>query len=104
MGFVALLGIISLAGMIMRNSGHSVDQIQQTCARPFASGTPSSNPPMRRMRPITLTAARRAGMIPLSARFSGADGRVVYWAVCCATSSRCFFAGAVCGVVQVRPE
>lgn len=72
MGFVALLGIISLAGMIMRNSVILVDQIQQDIARGLSQWDAIIESTVRRMRPIILTAAAAAlAMIPLS--------RSIFW-------------------------
>ena len=58
-GFVALLGVIALMGMIMRNSVILIDQIEQDRARAVPPGTRSSEPPVRRFRPIVLTPRRR---------------------------------------------
>jgi multidrug efflux pump len=72
MGFVALLGIISLAGMIMRNSVILVDQIQQDIARGLSEWDAIVESTVRRMRPISLTAAAAVlAMIPLS--------RSIFW-------------------------
>lgn len=72
MGFVALLGIISLSGMIMRNSVILVDQIQQDRARGLSQWDAIVESTVRRMRPISLTAAAAAlAMIPLS--------RSIFW-------------------------
>ena len=72
MGFVALLGIISLSGMIMRNSVILVDQIQQDIARGLSQWNAIIESTVRRMRPISLTAAAAAlAMIPLS--------RSIFW-------------------------
>jgi multidrug efflux pump len=72
MGFVALLGIISLAGMIMRNSVILVDQIQQDIARGLSQWDAIIESTVRRMRPIGLTASAAAlAMIPLS--------RSIFW-------------------------
>jgi multidrug efflux pump len=72
MGFVALLGIISLSGMIMRNSVILVDQIQQDIARGLPEWDAIIESTVRRMRPISLTAAAAAlAMIPLS--------RSIFW-------------------------
>ena len=72
MGFVALLGIISLSGMIMRNSVILVDQIQQDIARGLSQWDAIIESTVRRMRPISLTAAAAAlAMIPLS--------RSIFW-------------------------
>lgn len=66
-GFVAMLGTIALAGMIMRNSVILVDQIEQD----ITAGSPPWNAvidaTVRRFRPIVLTAlAAVLAMIPLS--------------------------------------
>ncbi|KAB2319554.1 efflux RND transporter permease subunit [Betaproteobacteria bacterium SCN1] len=72
MGFVALLGIISLAGMIMRNSVILVDQIRQDVARGLSQWEAIVESTVRRMRPISLTAAAAVlAMIPLS--------RSIFW-------------------------
>ena len=42
-GFVALLGVIALMGMIMRNSVILIDQIEQDRARACRPGTRSSS-------------------------------------------------------------
>jgi multidrug efflux pump len=42
-GFVALLGVIALMGMIMRNSVILIDQIEQDRAGACPPGTPSSS-------------------------------------------------------------
>jgi hypothetical protein len=44
-GFVALLGVIALMGMIQRNSVILIDQIEQDRAAAYRPGTPSSNRP-----------------------------------------------------------
>jgi multidrug efflux pump len=44
-GFVALLGVIALMGMIMRNSVILIDQIEQDRRMACPPGTPSSRPP-----------------------------------------------------------
>lgn len=66
-GFVAMLGAIALAGMIMRNSVILVDQIDQDIAAGEAAWDAIVNATLRRFRPIVLTAlAAILGMIPLS--------------------------------------
>ncbi|WP_137937007.1 efflux RND transporter permease subunit [Chitinivorax sp. B] len=65
-GFVAMLGVIALAGMIMRNSVILVDQIQQDIAAGQHPWTAIVESAVRRFRPIMLTAlAAILGMIPL---------------------------------------
>jgi multidrug efflux pump len=55
-GFVVLLGIIALAGMVMRNSIILVDQIQQNIAEGMDSWTAVVEATVSRFRPIMLTA------------------------------------------------
>ncbi|QJR11610.1 Cobalt-zinc-cadmium resistance protein CzcA [Usitatibacter rugosus] len=66
-GFVAMLGTIALAGMIMRNSVILVDQIEQDIRNgsdPYEAITDAT---VRRLRPIVLTAAAAVlAMIPLT--------------------------------------
>lgn len=71
-GFVALLGVIALGGMIMRNSIILVDQIDQDIARGTARWTAIVEATVRRSRPVVLTAAAAVlAMIPLT--------RSVFW-------------------------
>ncbi len=71
-GFVALLGLIALSGMIMRNSVILIDQIEQDRARGVADRTAVIEAAVHRFRPIVLTAAAAVlAMIPLS--------RSVFW-------------------------
>ena len=66
-GFVAMLGTIALAGMIMRNSVILVDQIEQDIAAGHARWQAVIDATVRRFRPIVLTAlAAVLAMIPLS--------------------------------------
>jgi multidrug efflux pump len=66
-GFVALLGVIALGGMIMRNSIILVDQIDQDIARGSAPWTAIVDATVRRSRPVVLTAAAAVlAMIPLT--------------------------------------
>jgi multidrug efflux pump subunit AcrB len=71
-GFVALLGVIALGGMIMRNSIILVDQIDQDIAKGVAPWTAIVDATVRRSRPVVLTAAAAVlAMIPLT--------RSVFW-------------------------
>ena len=71
-GFVALLGVIALMGMIQRNSVILVDQIEQDRARGVPAWDAIIDSAVRRARPIVLTAAAAVlAMIPLS--------RSVFW-------------------------
>ncbi len=66
-GFVAMLGTIALAGMIMRNSVILVDQIEHDIAGGHARWDAVIDATVRRFRPIVLTAlAAILAMIPLS--------------------------------------
>ena len=66
-GFVALLGVIALSGMIMRNSVILIDQIEQDRARGVATWDAIVEAAVRRFRPIVLTAAAAVlAMVPLS--------------------------------------
>jgi multidrug efflux pump subunit AcrB len=71
-GFVALLGVIALMGMIMRNSVILIDQIEQDRRAGVPAWTAVVEASVRRFRPIVLTAAAAVlAMIPLS--------RSVFW-------------------------
>jgi len=66
-GFVALLGFIALAGMIMRNSVILIDQIEQDREQGVPTWNAIVESAVRRFRPIVLTAAAAVlAMIPLS--------------------------------------
>ncbi|MFV8781467.1 efflux RND transporter permease subunit [Microbulbifer sp. SA54] len=66
-GFVAMLGTIALAGMIMRNSVILVDQIQQDRQQGLSAWDAIIESTVRRFRPIVLTALTAVlAMIPLS--------------------------------------
>ena len=71
-GFVALLGVIALMGMIQRNSVILIDQIEQDRAAGVPTWDAIVEAAVRRLRPIVLTAAAAVlAMIPLS--------RSVFW-------------------------
>jgi len=71
-GFVALLGVIALGGMIMRNSVILVDQIEHDIAQGSAPWTAIVEATVRRSRPVVLTAAAAIlAMVPLT--------RSVFW-------------------------
>jgi multidrug efflux pump len=107
MGFVALLGIISLSGMIMRNSVILVDQIQQDIARGLPEWDAIIESTVRRMRPISLTAAAAAlAMIPLSRSiFWGPMAFAVMGGLVAATFLTLFFLPALYAAwFRVKPE
>ncbi len=71
-GFVALLGVIALAGMIMRNTVILVDQIDHDLAAGATPWEAIVESTVRRARPVVLTAlAAILAMIPLA--------RSVFW-------------------------
>jgi multidrug efflux pump len=71
-GFVALLGVIALMGMIQRNSVILIDQIEQDRAAGIPAWEAIVEAAVRRLRPIVLTAAAAVlAMIPLT--------RSVFW-------------------------
>ncbi|MDN3922931.1 efflux RND transporter permease subunit [Roseateles violae] len=71
-GFVAMLGVIALAGMIIRNSVILVVQIDQDLAAGAPMWTAIVESAVRRLRPIVLTAlAAILAMVPLT--------RSVFW-------------------------
>src|SRR5262249_288287 len=66
-GFVAPLGLIALAGMIMRNTVILVDQIDRDIASGHGRHRAIIDATVRRARPVALTAfAAILGMIPLA--------------------------------------
>ena len=68
MGFVAILGVLALAGMIIRNSVILIDQIQQHRAAGETAWDAVVDSAILRFRPIMLTAAAAIlGMLPLMA-------------------------------------
>jgi multidrug efflux pump subunit AcrB len=71
-GFVALLGVIALGGMIMRNSVILVDQIERDIGSGIQPWQAIVEATVRRTRPVVLTAAAAVlAMIPLT--------RSVFW-------------------------
>ena len=71
-GFVAMLGVIALMGMIQRNSVILIDQIEQERARGVPAWDAIVDAAVGRLRPIVLTAAAAVlAMIPLT--------RSVFW-------------------------
>ena len=72
MGFVAILGVLALSGMIIRNSVILIDQIQSHLARGETEWEAIIDSAVLRFRPIMLTAAAAIlGMLPLM--------RSVFW-------------------------
>ena len=72
LGFVAILGVTALCGMIMRNSVILVDQVQTEIAEGRDTWTAVVEAAVHRTRPVALTAAATVlAMIPLT--------RSVFW-------------------------
>ena len=72
MGFVAILGMVALTGMIIRNSVILIDQIGQNLAAGDTGWDAVVNATSNRFRPIMLTAAAAIlGMLPIA--------REVFW-------------------------
>lgn len=68
MGFVAILGVLALSGMIIRNSVILIDQIQKHLADGESPWDAVVDSAVLRFRPIMLTAAAAIlGMMPLMA-------------------------------------
>ena len=100
-GFVALLGLIALAGMDMRNTVILVDQIETDVANAASrAARRSSFSTMRRARPVALTAlAAILAMIPLSRSafwgpmaytiMGGLSVATLLTLFCCRRSMRC---------------
>jgi len=66
-GFVAMLGVIALMGIIMRNTIILIDQIKQDMATGTHAWIAAREAAVRRFRPIVLTAAAAVlAMIPLT--------------------------------------
>ena len=109
-GFVALLGIIALAGMIMRNSVILVDQIEQDEKSGMDTWTAIVESTVRRFRPILLTAAAAIlAMIPLSRNdFFGPQAIAIMGGLTVATALTVFFLPALYAawfrVRRARPE
>ena len=72
LGFVAILGVTALSGMIMRNSVILVDQVRDEMAQGLDPWTAVLEAAVHRTRPVMLTAAATVlAMIPLA--------RSVFW-------------------------
>ena len=76
LGFVAILGITALSGMIMRNSVILVDQVREEMELGLDPWNAVLEAAVHRTRPVMLTAAATVlAMIPLDAqRVLGPDG------------------------------
>ena len=106
-GFVAYLGVIALAGMIMRNSVILVDQIRQDEEAGKSQWEAIVGSTVRRFRPIVLTAAAAIlAMIPLSRQvFWGPMAVCIMGGLAVATLLTCLFLPALYAAwYRVREE
>ncbi len=106
-GFVALLGTIALAGMIMRNSVILVDQIEQDITAGHDRWHAIIDATVRRFRPIVLTALTAVlAMIPLSrSAFYGSMAVAIMGGLIVATALTLLFLPALYAAwFRVRPE
>ena len=106
-GFVAMLGVIALMGMIMRNSVILVDQIEQDIAAGHDRWTAIVEATVRRFRPIVLTAAAAIlAMIPLTrSAFFGPMAVAIMGGLIVATALTLLFLPALYAAwFRVRPE
>ena len=106
-GFVAMLGTIALAGMIMRNSVILVDQIQQDIDAGHDRWHAIIDATVRRFRPIVLTAmAAVLAMIPLSrSAFFGPMAVAIMGGLTVATALTLLFLPALYAAwFKVKPE
>jgi multidrug efflux pump len=106
LGFVALLGIIALVGMIVRNSVILVDQIQTEIAHGRSTWEAIIEASTHRFRPILLTAAAAIlGMIPIAPTvFWGPMALAIMGGLAVATALTLIFVPALyVAMFRVRP-
>jgi multidrug efflux pump subunit AcrB len=96
-GFVALLGMIAMFGIIMRNSVILVDQIDKDVRAGHGGFEAVVGATVRRFRPITLTAAAAVlGLIPLvRSNFFGPMATALMGGITVATVLTLFFLPAL---------
>jgi multidrug efflux pump len=96
-GFVATLGVIALAGMIMRNAVILVDQIEQDEKSGKSQWESIVGATVRRFRPIVLTgAAAILAMLPLTQQaFWGPMAVAIMGGLIVATVLTCLFLPAL---------
>ena len=101
MGFVAILGIIALSGMIVRNSVILIDQIDMDLARGLHPWDAVIDATTHRLRPIALTAAAASlGMIPIASEvFWGPMAYAIIGGLFVATLLTLLFLPALCRLV-----
>jgi multidrug efflux pump subunit AcrB len=103
-GFVALLGVIALGGMIMRNAVILVDQIDSDIAAGMPQAQAVVEATVRRSRPVVLTAAAAVlAMVPLtSSIFWGPMAMAIMGGLIAATVLTLVFVPALY-MVWIRP-
>jgi multidrug efflux pump len=96
-GFVAMLGFIALAGIIMRNSVILVDQIERDRKQGAHAAAAIADAVVRRTRPILLTAAAAIlGLVPLAfSVFWGPMAVAIMGGLVSATALTLFFVPAL---------
>ncbi len=96
-GFVAMLGFIALAGIIMRNSVILVDQIERDRRQGARAAAAIADAVVRRTRPILLTAAAAIlGLVPLAfSVFWGPMAVAIMGGLVSATALTLFFVPAL---------
>lgn len=106
-GFVALLGVIALAGMIMRNTVILVDQVEQDRAGGGSPWLAVREATVRRARPVVLTAAAAMlGMVPLtSSVFWGPMAVAIMGGLLVATTLTLLVVPALyCAIFRIQPD
>ena len=105
-GFVAMLGVIALMGMIMRNAVILIDQIEKERARGLLVRSAIVEATLLRFRPITLTAAAAVlAMIPLqSSIFWGPMAVAIMGGLVVATGLTLLSLPALYSLVYARQE
>ncbi|MGX7708909.1 efflux RND transporter permease subunit [Methylobacterium sp. Gmos1] len=107
MGFVAILGILALIGIIIRNAVILVTQIDEFAAEGMSPWDAVVEATCHRMRPILLTAAAASlGMVPIAREvFWGPMAYAMIGGIIAATFLTLFFLPALyVGWYRIRPQ
>ena len=107
MGFVAILGILALIGIIIRNAVILVSQIEEFRSEGMAPWDAVFEATQHRMRPILLTAAAASlGMVPIAREvFWGPMAYAMIGGIIAATFLTLFFLPALyVGWYRIRPR
>jgi multidrug efflux pump len=105
-GFVALLGVIALAGMVMRNTLILVDQVRQDRASGLSHREAIIESTARRARPVVLTAlAAVFAFVPLTASvFWGPMAIAMIGGLLVATAATLFIVPALSALALRKPR